>query len=447
MTRPSITSRNFGGIWNFYSAKNPKTAGKPGPLSRPFQKTDGQNHERLPKKFTNQKHTNQSVFNYEHYHSSRKQPRDAIGFGRRNHAGSGKKNHPFTFKYIALAAILIVAGISGTMAARYWWATARFVERTDDAYIGGDVTVIAPKVPGFIATLAVADNQCVRAGDLLLKLDDRDYQAALARARAAVAIQKAALTNLEALRHLQDAIVSQAQAGIAATDAEIVRARDDQARFARLLRDRAVSVQDTQKADAEYKEAVAAGEKSRAGLAAAQRQLQVLDTQKLQIEATLAQAMAEQNLAELNVSYTELRAPIDGTVGNRCAQVGAYATAGAQLISIVPARGLWIDANFKESQLARLRPGMPATVEVDSIPGKKFPSRVLSVAPATGAQFSILPPENATGNFTKIVQRVAVRIALDDEAAAQGQLRPGLSAVARVNTIKSVKQTSERAGL
>ena len=301
-------------------------------------------------------------------------------------------------------------------------------------YVGGDVTVIAPKVSGFISKLAIGDNQQVHAGDLLLKLDDRDYLATQAKADASVAIQEAALTNLDATRHLQEAIVAQAQATIAAAEAEIVRTRDDQVRFSRLLKDSAVSVQESQKTDADYKEAMAVGEKSRAGLAAAQRQLEVIDTQKQQVQAALEQAIAERDLARLNVGYTELRAPIDGIVGNRSAQLGAYAATGSQLISLVPARGLWIDANFKESQLGRIHSGSPAIVKVDLMSGKAFRGHVVSIAPATGAQFSVLPPENATGNFTKIVQRVAVRIVLDDDAAKFAQLRPGLSVTAKVNT-------------
>jgi membrane fusion protein (multidrug efflux system) len=152
------------------------------------------------------------------------------------------------------------------------------------------------------------------------------------------------------------------------------------------------------------------------------------------VQATLNEAAAERDLAQLNLSYTELRAPIDSTVGNRSAQTGAYATIGSQLISLVPSHGLWIDANFKESQLAKMLPGSPAIIKVDSIPGKVFHGHVVSVAPATGAQFSVLPPENATGNFTKIVQRVAVRIVLDHETEALGQLRPGLSVTAKVDT-------------
>lgn len=351
-------------------------------------------------------------------------------------------------KRAVIAVFLLVAGVGLVKLAHTWWTVGRFVESTDDAYVGGDVTVIAPKVAGFISKLAVVDNQQVHARDLLLKLDDRDYVAALAKAEAAVSIQKAALTNLDATRHLQEAVVAQAQATITAAEAEIVRTRDDQARFTKLLLDAAVSVQESQRADAEFKEAVALGEKSRAALTAAQRQVVVIDSQIQQVQAALKQADAERELARLNLSYTELRAPIDGTVGNRSAQIGAYATAGSQLLSIVPARGLWIDANFKESQLARIRPGFPVIVEVDSIPGRKFHGVIASLAPATGAQFSVLPPENATGNFTKIVQRVAVRILLDDEDEARGQLRPGLSVLAKVNTLSSGKsETTQRAGL
>lgn len=344
------------------------------------------------------------------------------------------KNHGTIFKRAALVIFITFAGLGIAKFADDWWTVGRFIESTDDAYIGGDVTVIAPKVAGFISQLAVGDNQTVHAGDLLLKLDDRDYRAAFAKADATVAIQQATLANLDATRHLQEAVIAQAQAEISATDAETVRSHDDQIRYQHLAATDVESVQSSEKADAEYKQALAAGEKSKAGLAAAQRQLDVIATQKLQITAALNEAIAGRDLAQLDLSYTELRAPIDGIVGNRSAQTGAYATIGSQLISLVPVKGLWIDANFKESQLAQMRPGSPATIKVDSIPGKVFRGHVVSIAPATGAQFSILPPENATGNFTKIVQRITVRIALDNEADALGQLRPGLSVVAKVDT-------------
>jgi len=344
------------------------------------------------------------------------------------------KSHAPSVRRVALIAAIVFVAVAGIKIGRDWWAMGRFVESTDDAYVGGDVTVIAPKVAGFIEQLTVHDNQMVRAGDLLARLEDRDYRAALARSEAAVSFQQAALTNLDAVRHLQAAVIAQAQAGVTAADAETTRTHDDQARAKDLLIRGVASTQEFQKADADYKKALADGEKSRATLTAALRQLEVIGTQKQQLEASLEQSMADRELARINLGYTEIRAPMDGVVGNRSARIGAYATIGSQLISLVPAHGLWIDANFKENQIARMHAGSPVAVKIDSIPGKTFRGHVESIAPATGAQFSVLPPENATGNFTRIVQRLAVRIVLDDESATLGQLRPGLSVTAKVDT-------------
>ena len=228
-------------------------------------------------------------------------------------------------------------------------------------------------------------------------------------------------------------MVTQAEAGIAAADAETTRSRDDETRYRALSQAAVASVQAFQKADAVFKEAVATGTKARAGLDAAKRQLIVIDTQKQQVQAALAGAVAERETARINLDDTEMRAPIDGTIGNRSARAGAYAAIGTPLISLVPARGLWIDANFKENQLGRLRPGQAATITADILPDVEFHGHVESLAPATGAQFSVLPAENATGNFTKIVQRVPVRIRLDGEAAVLGRLRPGLSVIAEID--------------
>ncbi|MBV8465276.1 MAG: HlyD family secretion protein [Burkholderiales bacterium] len=328
---------------------------------------------------------------------------------------------------------LAVAAVGAALYGAHWWSTGRFMEDTDDAYVGGDITVISPKVPGYIAKVAVNDNQLVHAGDLLVKLDDRDYRAALEKAEGVVAARKAEIANLEATRALQQAVINQARAGVAATSAETGRAHDDEQRYDNLVGKAAVSVQSAQKADADYKQALANGQKAQAGLSAAERQLDVIDTQHQQAVAALAQAVAERDIAKLNLGYTEIRSPIDGVVGNRHARDGAYAVAAGQLLAVVPAQGLWVDANFKESQLGSVKPGDAATIEADAVPGHRFHGHVASVAPATGAQFSVLPPENATGNFTKIVQRVPVRIVLDDADAVLGALRPGLSVVAVVD--------------
>ncbi len=338
-----------------------------------------------------------------------------------------------TVRRLALGGLAFLIALTAAWYGHQWWTVGRFIETTDDAYVGGEVTVIAPKVAGLIAQAAVTDNQAIHAGDLLVKLDDRDYRAALEKATAAVAGQTATLANLEATRRLQEAMIEQAVAEIAAADAEVARSQYDVARYRRLASDQFASTQRFQQADADHKKASAAADKARAALAAAQRRLEVIDTQKQQAQAALAQAIADRDLAALNFGYTELRAPIDGTIGNRSARTGAYATIGAQLMSVVPSQGLWVDANFKESQLAHMQPGLPASVEADVLPGQVFRGHVASLAPATGAQFSVLPPENATGNFTKIVQRVLVRILLDDDASALGRLRPGLSVTTAVD--------------
>ncbi|RAU39484.1 MULTISPECIES: HlyD family secretion protein [unclassified Pseudomonas] len=337
-------------------------------------------------------------------------------------------------KRLMLLALGVAAIVGAVVFGLHWWTTGRFLESTDDAYVGGDVTVIAPKVPGYITELKVVDNQFVHAGDLLLKIDDRDYQAALKKAEGAVAAETALLANLDATEQLQHAVVSQAKAGVDAANAETVRSRDDQVRYQVLSGRSAVSIESFQRADATYKTAQANSAKAQASLLASQRQLDVIATQKQQARAALEQAKAERDLAQLNVGYTELRAPVDGVIGNRRARVGAYAAAGAQLIAVVPAEGLWVDANFKEDQLARMEPGQAVTIEADVLPGQVFHGHLNSLAPATGSQFSVLPPENATGNFTKIVQRVPVRVYLDGEDGRLGKLRPGLSVIAQVDT-------------
>ena len=334
---------------------------------------------------------------------------------------------------------LLLVGIAGlAIAGAAWyghdyWVHGRFIESTDDAYIGGDVTVIAPKVAGFIAQVAVGDNQAVHAGDLLIKIDDRDYRVALAKAEAAVAGQQATIANLAAARRLQQAVVAQAQADLGATAAEIERSRFDAQRYQLLSQAHVASMQRFQQADADSRKALASDQKARATLEAATRQIDVIDTQTQQAQAALAGAIAERDMAKLNLSYTEIRAPIDGTVGNRSTQTGAYATVGAQVIALVPAHGLWADANFKENQLARMHPGLPVDIVADVLPDQVFHGHVASLAPATGAQFSVLPAENATGNFTKIVQRVPVRVTLDGDGGALGKLRPGLSVEASVD--------------
>jgi membrane fusion protein, multidrug efflux system len=241
----------------------------------------------------------------------------------------------FLLLRVVATLIFILAGI-----AWYWASTSRFIESTDDAYVGGEITTISAKVAGVIQMVAVADNQPVKVGDLLLKLEDRDYRAQFARAQASVAAQRAALTNVDANRRMHQAVIEQASATVAGTAAELARTKYDLDRYRTLSADQFATRQRFEQADADYEKARAADRRARAALDATERQLDVIDTQRQQTQAALDQAVAEGDLSRLNLSYTEIRAPIDGIVGNRGARSGAYAGIGAQLLAIVPARGL-----------------------------------------------------------------------------------------------------------
>jgi membrane fusion protein, multidrug efflux system len=332
---------------------------------------------------------------------------------------------------VLIGAVLIVA------AAGYgwsWWRVGRFLETTDDAYVGADVTTIAPHVAGFVAQILVADNQHVHAGQVLMRLDPSDFAAAVARAEAAVTEDNANLASLGAKHALQQALIRQAEADLAAKKAAAVFAAEDDVRYRSLARTNVASRQDAQRAVAATAAAQAGVTSANAALDAARQQLAVIETGIAGAKAAVAQGEADLRLAKLNLGYTEIKAPVDGYVADRSAQIGAYVSAGTNLLAIVPAQGLWVDANFKEDELARMRPGETATIVADVLPGRVFHGRVASLAPATGAVFSVIPAQNATGNFTKIVQRVPVRIAIEGSGAALGLLRPGLSTTVTIDT-------------
>ena len=345
-----------------------------------------------------------------------------------------KGRRQFGRKHLALAGLALAITLGGIEYGRYWWSTGRFIESTDDAYAGGNVTPVAPHVAGFVSEILVADNQHIHAGQLLIRLDERDFRAAFDHAQAIADQRQAALAGLEAKYVLQQSMIHQAEADLSAKVAHANWAREDAVRYRDLAKTSYGTVQNAQRTSSLDEAAQSATEAARAGLAAARQQLAVLDAQISEARASVAQAKADLETARLNLGYTEIRAPIDGYVGNRAAQVGAYVANGAYLLSVIPAHGLWVDANFKEDQLAHMRAGQPATVVADVLPGKVFQGRVESLAPGTGAVFSVIPPENATGNFTKIVQRVPVRIALEDGAGKLGALRPGLSTTVSVDT-------------
>ena len=328
----------------------------------------------------------------------------------------------------------VVALALGGIGGWHWWTVLRFRQSTEDAYIQSDVSVISPKIEGYLKKVRVADNQEVAEGAILFVIDDRDFKAKVAQAEAAVATEEAMIATYESRLKLQQAMIDQAAAGLKSTEADLSRAQQDYKRYSSLMTSDFASRQRFEQAEADARKAEAALAKSRAALAAEQHQLAVLRSLQREEEAKLQQARANLRLAEIDLDNTVIRAPISGIAGNRAGQVGQYVKPGTQLLSLVPLLQVYVTANFKETQLTRMRPGQVAEVSVDAYPDMTLEGRVESFAPASGAQFSLLPPDNATGNFTKIVQRVPVRIALPPSGPLAGLLRPGLSATVTVET-------------
>ncbi|MCA6110990.1 HlyD family secretion protein [Bradyrhizobium cenepequi] len=336
---------------------------------------------------------------------------------------------------LALAAVLGVAG-SADLGYDYL-TTGRYLESTDDAYVKADSTIIAPRVSGYIAQVLVGDNQPVKAGQLLAEIDDRDFRAALAQAHADVGASEAAVRNLDAQLALQQPIIAQGTADVAAAEANLKFAEEEQARYEGLMKTGSGTVQRAQQTDAALRASNAQLQHSKSGLLAAQRKVDVLATERAKAVAQLDRARAVEQQASLNLSYTRITAPVDGTVGARSLRVGQYVQAGTQLMAVVPLDAVYVVANFKETQLTNVRSGQPVEVEIDSFRGTRLRGHVDSLSPASGLEFALLPPDNATGNFTKIVQRVPVKIVLDDRRL-KGLLRPGMSAVPTVDTKATV---------
>ncbi|KJC49928.1 hemolysin D [Bradyrhizobium sp. LTSP849] len=349
---------------------------------------------------------------------------------------------------MARRAALVLALLAGTATAAYYghdyWTNGRYLETTDDAYVKADSTIIAPKVSGYIAQVLVGDNEKVRAGHVLARIDDRDFKAALGQARADVAAAEASVRNLDAQLELQQPIIEQSTADVTAADANLQFAQEERARYDDLMKSGSGTIQRAQQTDAALRASNAQLQHAKSGLVAAQRKVDVLTTQRAQATAQLEHARAVADQAELNLSYTEITAPVDGTVGARSLRVGQYVQAGTQLMAVVPLDAVYVVANFKETQLTHVRAGQPVELRVDSFREHNLHGHVDSLSPASGLEFALLPPDNATGNFTKIVQRVPVKIVLDDHSLT-GLLRPGMSAVPTVDTKTTVVAERETA--
>ncbi len=336
--------------------------------------------------------------------------------------------------------VLIAAGAWGYQ----WWTHGRFVESTDDAYLQADQVAASPRIAGRVEKVFVVDNQTVQAGDPLVQIDDRDYRARLEQAQAQADQGRAAVAQAEAQIHQQDAQIASAQAQLDGVRAEARFAEHEAVRYTQLAATGAGTEQRADQTRQNRDQARAQVEQTSAALLAAQRQVGTLQAQIQQARAQIEQAEALARAAQVDLDSTLVRASIDGRVGDRSVRAGQFVQAGTRMMSLVPVQDIYLVANFKETQISRMRPGQPVTISVDVLGGKDLHGVVDSFSPGTGAQFALIPPSNATGNFTKIVQRVPVRIRLEAGPEARQVLVPGLSVVAAVDTSGTAAVTSAR---
>src|SRR5882672_7265694 len=330
------------------------------------------------------------------------------------------------------AAVAVVAG-----AAWYgwdYWTVGQYLVSTDDAYVKADNTTIAPKVSGYLREVLVGDNERVKTGQVLARIDERDFKVALDQAKADVAAARAAIASKQAQLQVQQAVIDAAKATVDVDKATVTFAAQENKRYGDLAATGYGSVQNAQQAQSRIAGAQAAIARDTANLASALKQVDLLKAEIVQANAALARAEALQSQAQLNLEYTSIIAPIDGVVGNRTLRIGQFVQAGTQLMSVVPVDGAYVVANFKETQLTDVRKGQRVEIAVDTFPGQIVHGHVDSIAPTSGQEFALLPPDNATGNFTKVVQRIPVKIALDLDEGSAVELRPGMSVIPTVET-------------
>jgi membrane fusion protein (multidrug efflux system) len=338
-----------------------------------------------------------------------------------------------TVKFVlGVVAVLVVAGVGVWLF--NWWTAGRFVQKTNDAFLQADQVAVAPKVAGYVEQVLVADNQTVVAGQPLVRIDPRDPAAKLDQARALVDQGKAAIVAYDAQIAQQKATIIQAQAALAGSKAGAAYAAQQFDRYGPLAQSGAEPAERLDLLRQNRDQANAQAASAAAQVLAAQRQIETLKAQIGVAQAQIEQAEAQVRQAGADVEGSVVRASIGGRVGDRSVRPGQYVQPGLRLMTVVPVQALYLDANFKETQIGRMRPGQPVEIKVDALGSQKLKGVVESFAPGTGAQFALIPPSNATGNFTKIVQRVPVRIRLDAPASVRTVLVPGLSVEAAVDT-------------
>jgi len=351
-------------------------------------------------------------------------PRPPAGIGRRRSRA----------RRLGLSLLGLLALATGAYYGHYWWTTGRYLITTDDAYVGAKNATLSPKISGYVADVATDDNAQVEAGDLIVRIDDGDYRLAVQTARDQIAIQRATIERFGKQIVAQQAAVEQARAQLASAKAGATRYELELGRQQDLATRQINSRQSLEQAQANYDQAVAGVQAADAGITSAVANVDVLQAQQEEARRTLQQLETALAKAERDLSFTVIRAPFRGVIGNRAVQVGDYVQPMQRLASLVPLDAVYVDANFKETQLARLHPGQSVSIAVDALPDRKIEGRVESFAPASGSVFSLLPPDNATGNFTKVVQRIPVRIRVPLVLSERALLRPGMSVVVSVNT-------------
>ncbi len=342
---------------------------------------------------------------------------------------------------IGLAILLGVGAILGLN----WWTHGRFIQSTDDAYLHADQVTVAPKVSGYVEAVYVAENQTVAPGQPLVRIDARSYQAALAQQSAAIDARRADIALSERQMAQQEAAIEQTRAQLAGAEANAAYAAREAQRYKTLSGEGVETQERAAQAKNQQDQAAATLKADAASLAVAERQIAAMQAQIQQAKAQLEGAQAQASAAQLNVGDTLLCASIAGRIGDKTVQLGQFVQPGTRLMSIVPTSQIYLVANFKETQIGRMRIGQPAKVKIDALGGRIIEGRLQSFAPGTGAQFALLPPENATGNFTKIVQRVPVRFSLSAPADVADHLLPGLSATVEVDTAKVPDSSASRA--
>lgn len=344
---------------------------------------------------------------------------------------------------IVLLLVLAIAVIGGVLWYVRYQSVGKFMQGTDDAYVQADAVTISPKVSGYVDQVFVADNQQVKAGQPLLRIDARDYRAQAAQVEAQIDVARANAEGVRAQIREQQAAITKASADLAAARSDAAFAHSEVARYQPLAASGAETRERLSQLQNQARQADAQVASAQAALTSAQRRVGTLQAQVQQAQAQGEASRAQLAAANVNLGATVLRASIDGRVGDKTVRIGQYVQAGTRLMSIVPVKQLYVTANFKETQLGLMRVGQPVTLEVDALPGVEIHGHVQSVSPGTGAQFSLLPPQNATGNFTKIVQRIPVRIAIDADAQTKALLVPGMSVDATVDT-RSAKGQLQR---